>query len=49
MKHVEARYHWLRLVVEQHSFKLEKINTDENSVDMITKVVYREKSKLMSD
>ena len=40
------RYHWLRLVVEQRSFELKKIHTDENPADMLTKVVSREKLKL---
>ena len=42
-KHIEVRYHWLRLVVEQQSFELEKIHTDENPADMLTKVVSSEK------
>ena len=45
-KHIEVRYNWLRLVIEQQSFKLEKIHTDKNLVDMLTKVVSREKLKL---
>ena len=45
LKHIEMRYNWLRLVVEQQSFELEKIHTDENPVDMLTKVVSREKLK----
>ena len=45
-KHIEVRYHWLRLVVEQQSFELEKIHTDENPTDMLTKAVSREKLKL---
>ena len=45
-KHIEVRYHWLRLVVEQQSFELEKIHTYENLADMLTKVVSREKLKL---
>ena len=45
-KHIEVRYHWLRLVVEQQSFELEKIHTDENPVDMLTKVVPRKMLKL---
>ena len=40
------RYNWLRLVVEQQSFELEKIHTNENPADMLTKVVSREKLKL---
>ena len=45
-KHIEVRYNWLRLVIEQQSFELEKIHTDKNPVDMLTKVVSREKLKL---
>ena len=46
LKHIEVRYHWLGLVVKQQSFELEKIHTNENPVDMWTKVVFREKLKL---
>ena len=46
LKHIEVRYSWLRLVIEQQSFELEKIHTDENPADMLTKVVSREKLKL---
>ena len=46
LKHIEVRYHWLRLVVEQQSFELEKIHIDENPADMLTKVMSREKLKL---
>ena len=45
-KHIEVRYNWLRLVIEQQSFELEKIHTDENPANMLTKVVSREKLKL---
>ena len=45
-KHIEVRYNWLRLVIEQQPFELEKIHTDENPADMLTKVVFREKLKL---
>ena len=45
-KHIEVRYHWLRLVVEHQSFELEKIHTDKNLADMLTKIVSREKLKL---
>ena len=44
--HIEVRYNWLRLIIEQQSFELEKIHIDENLVDMLTKVVSREKLKL---
>ena len=45
LKHIEVRYNWLRLVIEQKSFELEKIHTDENPADMLTKVVSRKKLK----
>ena len=45
LKHIEVRYHWLRLVVELRSFELEKIHKDKNLVDMLTKVVSRKKLK----
>ena len=45
-KHIEVRYHWLRVLVEQQSFELEKIHTDWNPADMLTKVVSREMLKL---
>ena len=38
-KYIDVRYHWLRLTVEEHQFILEKIHTDKNPTDMITKVV----------
>ena len=45
-KHIEVRYNWLKLIVEQQSFELEKIQIDENLANMLTKVVSREKLKL---
>ena len=36
----------MRLVVEHQSFELEKIHTDKNLADMLTKIVSREKLKL---
>ena len=44
--HIEVRYHWLRVLVEQQSFELEKIHTDWNPADMLTKVVSRKILKL---
>ena len=49
LKHIEVRYHLLRRVVEQQSFGLEKIHTEENPTDMLTKVVSREKLKLCAE
>ena len=45
-KHIEVRYNLLRLIVEQQLFELEKIHTNENPADMLTKDVSREKLKL---
>ena len=45
-KHIEVRYHWLKLVVEQRSFELEKIHTYENPTGMLTKVMSIEYLKL---
>ena len=45
-KHIEVRYHSLRQAVEKQSFKLEKIHTDKNPTDMMTKVVVSDKLQL---
>lgn len=36
-KHIEMRYHWIQDAFETKLFKLEKIYTDDNSLDMVTK------------
>ncbi|CAJ2642124.1 unnamed protein product [Trifolium pratense] len=38
-KHIEVRYHWIREALEMKSFSLEKIHTDENGSDMMTKTL----------
>ena len=45
-KHIDVRYHWLRLAIEEKAFKLKKIHTDENAADMLTKVIPKEKFEL---
>lgn len=45
-KHIDVRYHWLRLAVEEKAFRLQKIHTDRNAADMLTKVVSKEKFEL---
>lgn len=47
-KHIQLRYHFIRTTVEEEKLKLEKIHTSQNPVDMMTKVVTREKLKLCS-
>ena len=42
MKYINIHYNWIREVTEQ-LLKFVKIHTDENLVDMLMKVVTREK------
>lgn len=42
-KHIDVRYHWIREVLSSKQMQLEKIHTDDNGADMLTKVVTREK------
>mgnify|MGYP006972275874 FL=1 len=48
-KHIEVRYHWIRLVVEKRLMQLRKIHTEKNPADMLTKVVTKEKFKLYAE
>ena len=47
-KHIQLRYHFIRSVLEDGQLKLEKIHTNDNPADMLTKVVTREKMKSSS-
>ena len=42
-KHIQLWYHFIRSVLDDGQLKLDKIHTDDNLVDMFTKVVTREK------
>ena len=42
-KHIQLRYHFIRSVLEDGQLKLEKIHTNDNPIDMLTKVVTMEK------
>jgi len=42
-KHIEVRYQWIRDAMEMKSFVVEKIHTDNNASDMMTKPLPREK------
>ena len=42
-KHIQLWYHFIRSILEDGWLKLEKIHTNENPADMLTKVVTREK------
>ena len=45
-KHIDVRYHWIRQAIEEKSFQLQKVHTDHNTADMMTKVVPKEKLEL---
>ena len=42
-KHIDVRYHWIRKVIEEQLFQIRKIYIDENTTDMMTKVISKEK------
>jgi hypothetical protein len=42
-KHIDARYHWIRDTLNDKLLTLEKIHTDDNGSDMLTKALTREK------
>ena len=42
-KHIEVRYLWIRDVLYSKKMQLEKVHTDDNGADMLTKVVTRKK------
>ena len=42
-KHIDVRYHWIRDVLESKQLKIEKIHTDDNASDMMTKALPNEK------
>ncbi|PKI59579.1 hypothetical protein CRG98_019988 [Punica granatum] len=42
-KHIDIKFHWIRDVLESKLVKLDKVHTDENGADMMTKPLAREK------
>ena len=42
-KQIQLRYHFIQSVLDDGQLKLDKIHTDDNPIDMFTKVVTREK------
>ncbi|KAJ4719028.1 Retrovirus-related Pol polyprotein from transposon TNT 1-94 [Melia azedarach] len=42
-KHIDVRYHWLRDALNDNMFELEKIHTNHNASDILTKTLPREK------
>ena len=49
MKHIQLKYHFIRGLIEDGTLLLEKIRGTKNPIDMLTKVVTREKLKLCQD
>ena len=41
-KHIDVRYHWIRDVLDSKILQLEKIHTEENGSDMLTKSLPRQ-------
>ena len=42
-KHTDVRYHWIMKAFKEQLFQIRKIHTDENTTDMMTKVITKEK------
>ena len=42
-KHIDIHYHWIREVLDEKKLKLEKIHTNFNWYDMMTKTIPTEK------
>lgn len=47
-KHIQLKYHFIWLALEDGQLKLEKIHTSQNLADMLKKVVKREKLRFFS-
>ena len=43
LKHIDVRYHWIRDVLDSKLLELEKIHTNDNCSDMMTKTLPRGK------
>lgn len=40
-KHIDVRYHWIREVLDDKLLELDKVHTDDNGTDMMTKALPR--------
>ena len=38
-KHIDVRYHWIRDALDEKLLQIEKIHTDDNGSDMMTKLL----------
>ena len=45
-KHIQLRYHFIRVLLEDGCLSLEKLQSSKNSADMLTKMVTAEKLRL---
>ena len=45
-KHIDVRYHWIREALDGKLLQLEKVHTDENGADMLTKSLPRDKLEI---
>ena len=46
-KHIDVRYHWIRDILDSTLLELEKIHTDDNGSDMMTKTLPKGSLKLV--
>ena len=42
-KHIEVQYHYVHECLEEGKINIIKVSTDENTADIFTKALYREK------
>jgi hypothetical protein len=45
-KHIDVRYHWIRDTLDEKLLQIEKIHTDDNSSDMMTKTLHMQKLEI---
>ena len=43
IKHIQRRYNWICEVVEENLVELEKVHTDQNGSNMLTKILPKSK------
>ena len=48
-KHIDVRYHWIQEKIKDKSMQVEKISTNENPANMLTKIVTRDKFELCKE
>ena len=48
-RHINVRYHWIREEVENESSHVKKIHTSENTADMLTKTIPKDKFELCKE